>query len=141
MLQWRVRIWMELMSMKWKDYDDFEKKYVSDNNIDNFAKRQSTWNFYTTIGKQLKAGLLDRKAIYYVTASDPIWTWVKFRSVLEEIRKSYTGKDSWDGFEYLVDEVTRMRLERDPQYRVPENFAEYIPDKIEKIWCVAGDVH
>ena len=27
--------------MEWKDYDDFEKKYGSDYNLDNYAKRMS----------------------------------------------------------------------------------------------------
>jgi hypothetical protein len=122
------KIWMELLNMKWSSYDDFEKKYGSDNNIDNFAKRQSTWNLYNILGKQLKAGILDGETIYNVSASGPIWTWAKFKLILEENKRRYTGKGSWDGFEYLVNEMMRMRLEKDPEYRVPENFAAYVPD-------------
>ena len=123
------KVWMELLNMKWKDYDDFEKKYGSDNNIDNYAKRQSVWNVYNNVGKLLKAGLLDRDTIYNVSSTAPVWMWTKFKPIVEEHRKRYTGKDSQTGFEYVAGEMLKMILESDPTYKVPETFAEYIPDK------------
>jgi len=40
----------ELMNMEWRDYDDFERKYGSDFNMDNFAKRSTAWTTYSTFG-------------------------------------------------------------------------------------------
>ena len=123
------KIWIELINMKWKDYDDFEKKYGSDNNMDNFAKRQSTWKMYDNLGRQLQAGLLDRETLYYMGATNVIWIWAKFRGVIEENRRRYTGKTGYSGFEYLANELNHMSQERDSDYKIPENFTQYIPDK------------
>lgn len=35
---------IELMNMEWTDYDEFERKYGSDNNPENYVKRMSTRN-------------------------------------------------------------------------------------------------
>ena len=48
------RRWGELLNMEWSDYDDFEKKYGSDVNLDNFAKRQSTFYLFDTLGNMLR---------------------------------------------------------------------------------------
>ena len=87
------------------------------------------WNQFETIGDQLKAGVLDRETIYKVTRISPVWTWAKFKPILEENRKRYTGKDAWTGFEYLAGEMLKMKLERDPTCKVPETFAKYVPNK------------
>jgi hypothetical protein len=33
------------------------------------------------------------------------------------------------GFEYLAGEMMKMKLERNPTYKVPETFAKYVPNK------------
>jgi hypothetical protein len=121
------RVWIELLNMKWKDYDDFEKKYGSDNNVDNYAKRQAVWNIYNNVGKLLKAGLLDRETIYNSGQTSVVWMWEKFKPIVEEHRRRYSGKDAHAGFEYVAGEMLKMKLASDPSYKVPETFAEYVP--------------
>lgn len=124
-----IRRLAELLNMKWSSYEEFEEKYGSDNNIDNHAMRLSVWNIYNIIGRQLKAGFLDRETIYQIGPSGVVWTWAKFRSVIEEYRRRSFGKDAWDGFEYLADEMLRMKLEKDPDYIIPGKYAKYGQDK------------
>ncbi|MBM3291069.1 hypothetical protein FJY84_00130 [Candidatus Bathyarchaeota archaeon] len=119
----------ELLNMKWSSYDEFEEKYGSDNNIDNHANRLAIWNIYNIIGRQLKAGFLDRETIYQIGPSGVVWTWTKFRSVIEEYRRRSFGSDAWDGFEYLADEMLKMKLQKDPNYRIPERYAKFVQDK------------
>ncbi len=54
----------ELMNMEWADYDDFERKYGSDNNLDNFAIRNHIMSKFSTLGYMLKKGLIDRESLF-----------------------------------------------------------------------------
>jgi integrase len=123
------RRWGELLNMEWDNYDDFEKKYGSDFNLDNFAKRQSTFYLFDTLGSLLKSGLADRDTLYTVTQVGVPWTWAKFKSVLMENRRLYAGRDAFKDFEYLADEMMKMKMQRDPSYKVPETFARYVTVK------------
>ena len=122
--------WGELLNMKWSDYDDFEKKYGSDNNLDSFAKRQAVILQFDILGNLLRSGLADKETLYNCIQITAPWTWAKFKSVLMENRRLYSGKDMFTGFEYLAGEMMRMKLERDPSYKIPYTFAEYVPDKV-----------
>ena len=123
------KVWGELMKMSWSDYDDFENKYGSDNNLDNFAKRHVVWGQLDAVGNQMKAGLLDRETTYNVSGTGATFIWTKFKPVLEENRRRYTGKDTWAGLEYLAGEMLKMKLERDPSYKIPDTFWTYVSDK------------
>ena len=80
---------IELLKMEWADYNDFEMKYGSDNNPDNYAKRQVLWGQYDTIGLALKKGYVDRDLIFERLGNIPVVYWVKFGEVIKEIRRRY----------------------------------------------------
>jgi hypothetical protein len=124
-----VKIWGELLNMNWTNYEDFERKYGSDYNLDNFSKRMMSWNQFETMGNMLKSGLLDRDTLYGVTSLAAPYTWAKFSPIMDEWRKRYSGMDAYSGFEYLASEMLKMKHIRDPKYKVPESLAKYIPDK------------
>ena len=121
--------WGELLNMEWRDYEDFEKKYGSDYNLDNFAKRQSLFYQFDTLGHMLRKGLADRETLYNTTGIAASWTWTKFKSILSENRRRYAGRDVFTGFEYLAGEMMKMKHLRDPSYNIPEMFARYVPNE------------
>jgi hypothetical protein len=126
------RTWLDLLYMEWSDYDDFEKKYgtdVGEAGMDNASKRLAVWNYYEVIGNLLRRGLVDRETLYDAQAVWSAYIWSKFKSVIEGHRTHYAGKDAYSGFEYLVGEMLKMKAERDPSYKIPENFAKYSPKK------------
>jgi hypothetical protein len=126
------RTWLDLLYMEWSDYDDFERKYGTDTGeagMDNASKRLAVWNYYDVLGNLLRRGLVDRDTLYDAAAVWSFYIWFKFRTVIEEHRIRYGGKDSYVGFEYLVGEMLKMKRERDPNYKVPESFARYVADK------------
>jgi len=49
----------ELMNMEWRDYGDFERKYGSDYNLHNYAKRTTIMMNYTMLGACLREKLID----------------------------------------------------------------------------------
>ena len=123
------RRWIDLMNMEWKDYDDFEKKYGSDNNPDNYAKRMSVWSSCDMLGHLLRKNVADAETFYIAGGPFAIYVWEKFKPILVEHRRRYVGADSYSGLEYLAGEMLKMRRQRDPSYEVPKTLTKYIPEK------------
>ena len=59
----------------------------------------------------------------------PIFLWEKYRPIIEENRRRYTGQYYLKDLEYLAGEMLRVVKERDPSYTVPETLDKYVPDK------------
>jgi len=124
-----MRRYFELMNYEWKDYEDFENKYGSDNNIDSAAKRYSVWSDYNTIGTMVRNGIINIEDLYDMGQLGIVFLWAKYRSIIEEGRKRYNGKNYLRDFEYLADEVLKYVKVNDPEYRIPESLTRYVPDK------------
>jgi len=119
----------ELINMEWKDYDDFEKKYGSDYNLDNYAKRMSVWNTYNTLGMLVREKLIEPEVLYSITRTNPIFMWSKFKDLIAEMQKRYGGGDTLSDFKFLSDELRRIALSKDPSFKVPETFSKYVPSE------------
>ena len=120
---------IELLNMEWTDYHDFEIKYGSDNNPDNYAKRQVVWGQYETIGLALKRGYVDRDLIFERLGNVPVVYWVKFGDVMKEIRRRYNQPLSYVNFEYLAEDCVKYMQEKGIDTTVPEAFYSYVPDQ------------
>ena len=77
---------VELLKMEWTDYDDFERKYGSDNNPDNYGKRTHLWSQGDTLGYMLKKGLIDKELLFDRMGTGFVYIWVKFEKVIKENR-------------------------------------------------------
>jgi hypothetical protein len=108
--------WLALLSMKWDGFDDFQKKYDSRVNPENFALRISFWNLCDSIGHQYRTGLIDIGTVNGVAG---IWiadAWFMFGSVIKEYRKLDYPNDLYENFEYLADVLGEMRREKDSDW-------------------------
>jgi hypothetical protein len=120
---------IELLNMQWEDYDDFEKKYGSDDNPGNFATRMSVWYSLNNIGMLMKDGFIDADTAYdQLGELTSIWIWKKFESVIKENRRRYNVPNNFQYFEFLYNEVMKVRDKRGVTAPVPETFAKYIPE-------------
>jgi hypothetical protein len=119
----------ELLNMEWKDYDDFERKYGSDYNLDNYAKRFSVWYTYNTLGMLVREKLVEPEVLYKINNVNPCLMWSKFKDIIKEQKKRYSGGDALSDFEFLSNEIHRVALSRDPSFRIPETLTHYVPDK------------
>jgi hypothetical protein len=120
---------LELINMEWTDFDDFERKYGSDFNPDNYAKRQAIWSAYDTLGQALKRGLIDRDLLFERVGNTPMFYWKKFEDVIKEIRRRYNQPLSMINLEYLAEESRRYMQERGFDATIPDTFYRYVPDK------------
>ena len=69
------RTFGELMNMHWKDYDDFEKKYGSDFNLDNYAKRTTQEYNYNMLGTLIREKLVEPETLYNMGMLGAAFIW------------------------------------------------------------------
>ena len=75
----RSKIGIELLEMKWTDFDDFYNKYYSTSNIDNYAKRTLIFGIYNEFGVLLNKNLIDIETVYdLMGVQRPLFMWNKF---------------------------------------------------------------
>ena len=123
------RTYGELMNMDWSSYDDFEKKYGSDYNLDNYAKRMSIWNIYNTLGMLVREKLIEPELLYSIHNVSVCLMWSLFKDVIAENRRRYGGRDNFSDFEFLNNEILKIKLSRDPSFKLPEKIIRYNPSK------------
>ena len=119
----------ELLRYEWKDYEDFERKYGSENNVEAASKRFAIWHDYNSTGMMLRKGLVEAEDLYDMGMIGVIFLWEKYRPIIEENRRRYNGQNYLRDLEYLAGEMLRVVRERDPSYRIPEALDKYVPDK------------
>ena len=125
-----MRRGLELMNMEWKDYDDYERKYGSDYNPDNYAKRMTMWTRFDWMGMLLRRGLIDREVFFELNPGmNSLQHWTKFKDVIYKMRRRYNVPLFGADFEYLAEENRKYMLEKGYDPTVPETFYRYIPNE------------
>jgi len=120
---------LELLNYEWDDYDDFERKYGSDTNLESYSKRASLWLWFNGIGLLVEKGLVDPEMVYFTAGNQALWTWAKFESIIKEISERYNVSDAFVHYEYLVNELRKIGEKRDnPLTDIPETFAKFTPE-------------
>jgi hypothetical protein len=119
----------ELLRYEWDDFEDFERKYGSENNLEATAKRFSVWQDYNLIGLMLRKGLVEADDLYDMGVQGVIFLWEKYKHVIEEERRRYMSKNFLMDFEYLAGEIFRVVKERDSDYMVPETLDKYVDEE------------
>jgi hypothetical protein len=122
-----MRSLLDLLNMEWKDYDDFERTLGSDNNPESFVKRTSIWFRMNGIGHLLRDGMIDPEKVFDLLGTWIIWLWMKWEKIIKELRLRYNQPEIYTEFEYLADEMRRIRLRRGIQVELPDTFTRYIP--------------
>jgi hypothetical protein len=124
-----LRHLIEFMHMEWTDYEDFEKKYGTENNIESASVRTSMWCNYNTLGELLKKGIVDEDTIYSTLGWNIASLWKIFEPIIGEHRRRYMSRDQWTGFEYLGGRMIARLKEVDPDYKIPDTYDKFIPNK------------
>ena len=119
------KMYFELMSYEWTDYEDFAKKYDSANNIESASKRFAVWTNFNEIGMMLRKGLVSVEDLYVLGMAGIPYHWRKYKPIIEEVRRRYNGKDYLRDMEYLAGEMLRYMQSRDPLFLEPEKFDKY----------------
>ena len=120
-----VRREFDCYTMQWTDFEDFKRKYDSLVNPESYSKRMSLWLTYDSLGYLYKSGLIDLDTVANVGGGWLLWDWLKFKPIIEELRKTDLGPKGFSSFEYLAETVLRLKERDEPDAR-----ARY--DRVEK---------
>jgi hypothetical protein len=124
-----MKNYFEMMNWEWSNYEDFERKYGSDNNLDAAAKRFSYWTDYNSIGSMVRKRLISIEDVYDMGFLGVVFYWAKYKSIIEENRRRYNGEPYLRDFEYLCGELLRYMKTREPSYQVPATLSKYVPER------------
>ena len=91
---------------KWKDFEDFWKKYGPETNVEAFSKWDSLETYMKGVGVLVRRKLIDPDLVKDLMGTSIILHWEKFGSVVKEIRRRY-WPHALEGFEYLYDEMKK----------------------------------
>jgi hypothetical protein len=106
------REFFQHMQTQWEDYEDYLQKYDSSVNSDNASIRNSFWAFYDGLGLLLRDNLIERETVFRLQGIQCLLNWFKWETVIKGIREGTLGEDWMENFEYLANEMIRMRQER-----------------------------
>ncbi len=104
---------IELMNMEWKDIDDFNNRYDSRVNPENFSMRMFLWSLCESLGYLCRINMIDLDMLFGCSNSVIQSTWVKFKSVIYDYRKTEFNKSAFKNFEYLVDALNKVQTRID----------------------------
>jgi len=103
----------EILSWTWTDFDDFQRKYGWDVNLENYVKRETVWNWFDGMGVLVRRNLIDGDLVYDKLNGPVSTQWQKWGDVILGLReKGVLGADSYAGFEYLAGEMVRIRRKK-----------------------------
>ena len=104
-----LRRYHEVMTMQWKDVDDFMKKYDSSVSQEYFAKRHAVWNTWDVLGYLVKKRMIDIETIFAVSGGEVVNSWAKWKPIIELFREK-EGLDQYTYWEYLASEMSNWKM-------------------------------
>jgi len=126
-----LRIFNELIKMEWEDWDDFKRKYGSENNPENWVFRYSMWNRLNGVGLLVKAGHIDVGMAHDLMRTTILMQWEKWRDIIIRNREEYNMGGFCEGFEFLANEIEKEVERRGYSSEVSEMFGRYVPKEKE----------
>ena len=111
------RFW-RIMGLTWENYEDYLQRwgpYANPEGTEEIVLITSSWNFLDGLGKMLREGLVDIDTVYDMFGHRILMVWFKFETIIQAIRieeRGGAGSDYLLNFEYLADEMIRLKKER-----------------------------
>ena len=119
------RRWADVMNMEWRDYDEYERKYGSDEHPEMYAKRSSALYELSGVGYLLRKGVIDRDTAYSLAEVQGLWLWRKFEPIVREQRVRYKTPEQYADLEFLAAETAKELERRGYSSIIPESFLHY----------------
>jgi hypothetical protein len=105
-----------VMSMEWKDYEDFMKKYGY-SNPEMFKKWTSQFFAFEMWGILIKSKIIRADLIYDLGTYGAIKAWEKFRPIIIGRRGISWGQDYMVNAEYLAKECLNIKIRHDEEFK------------------------
>ena len=105
-----------VMSMEWKDYEDFWKKY-GPSNPEMFGKWTSQFITWATVGTLIKNKVVRAERLYDMGAYGAILGWEKFKDIIQSRRDVAWGQDYLSNAEFFAQEMLKVKTKRDASFK------------------------
>jgi hypothetical protein len=115
----QMRLFLRSLQMTWDDYDDFLKRYGSEN----YEKREpfsAMSHFFDGVGILLDEGLVNLDLVARLIHGDLKVFWEKYKPVILEFREKWNNPHYLENMEYLYNEVKRIRGPKWEEIIVPD---------------------
>jgi hypothetical protein len=105
--------WVEVIQMRFKDYQDFLENYDSAANTELFSKRSRVWRMLNISGHLLKRELVNPETVYdALTGALIVRMWDNHGPIIREIRKHENLPLHLEGLEYLAESMKKVEEAR-----------------------------
>ena len=103
-----------LWNLEWDNLEDYLSKYGGQSgNIETAAALESWLSYFDGLGILVKEDMIDIEMVYNVAHTRILFMWFKFETIIKEFRKDpWNLPDYCQNFEYLAEEVLRIRIEK-----------------------------
>ena len=96
---------------RWKDLEDFWKKYGIDTNMEAFTRWDALETYFKGVGVLVGRKLIDPDLVYDLNGPAIIMHWEKFESVIADLRKRY-WPHAFEGYEQLYNEMKKREQQK-----------------------------
>ena len=104
---------IELMNAEWKDIDDFNIRYNPRSNPEFYSKRIFLWSLCDSLGYLSRKNLIDINLLFSVSNLVIQSTWVKFKPIIYDYRKTEYNESAFNNFEFLIDALNKAQARID----------------------------
>ena len=115
----------ELFNMEWEDYEDFERRYGSYANPENFGKRSHAFYSLSIIGHLVEDGVISIERADASVGIIVTMLWAKWGDLIKEIRVRSGLPRYFEDFEYLYDSLDKLYREKPELDQISESFEYY----------------
>ena len=121
------RTLLRLHTQEWTDFEDFYGKYGQDANPDSWIEWEGVASFFNGIGVLVQRKLINISLVNDLLSISVFRCWsfmgpilVEWRKYIEKRYGQNYSQESFQGFDYLFNEIVRYRKQRN--LTVPESF-------------------
>ena len=114
---------IQIMTMTWTDYEDFNRRYGGLSSPEAYAQRFSVWSKMNGLGYMVKEGAIDIETVYDHSAGRIVWMWTKFEDVIREQREELSAGYLFKWWEYLAGELMKEAEKRGELLTYPPIFS------------------
>jgi len=111
-----LKRWATMLSMQWKDNNDFMEKY-GHSNPEMFGKWTSWFFAWEMAGILLKNKVIKAEEVHDLGGYSAIFAWEKFKDIIQGFRDNRWGQDFLSNAEWFAQEMLKIKMKKDATFK------------------------
>lgn len=101
----------EFLTSEWDSWKDMYKKSGPTTEPKKYSRMMSLLHYFEGIGVLVQRKQIDLDLVADLMSNTTLQVWNKFKPILEEVREVFKRPSSFEGFEYLAEQMIQHRPE------------------------------